>query len=89
MISPKPWSSSERRGKKRVQPERLLQDVTAVRMRIYERVWFCNEPTGKRVLVDEMMYFRFEEGLLVDRLFNNFQRFGRSMISRSFVSNSG
>ena len=44
-------------------------DVTAVRMRYegtHEGVWFGNEPTGKRVLVDEMMFFRFEDGLLVE-----------------------
>ena len=44
-------------------------DVTAVRMRYegtHKGVWFGNEPTGKRVLVDEMMFFRFEDGLLVE-----------------------
>lgn len=45
------------------------ENVTAVRMRYegtHEGVWFGNEPTGKRVLVDEMMFFRFEDGLLVE-----------------------
>lgn len=45
------------------------EDLVAARVSYsgtHQGPWFGNEPTGKPVTVDEMMFFRFEDGLLAE-----------------------